>query len=205
MRWLLCGVLLILLSVESRAGDGFLIPENNPKPIYPPALQRAGITGDVRVSFVAYADGSVGEVKILESDHPDLAQASRVAIEKWRFKPWTVEGDKPAEQEVIAPMIFGYDSNLPLHLNQWLGKLKCRDLNQHLVRTADHAWIDLPAFHYTRAYLTNSFSRAMLSNERRLELIAKMNRRVSYIGRQCLSSPGSRFARYLPEDIRKLL
>ncbi|MBZ9782732.1 energy transducer TonB [Pseudomonas sp. REP124] len=205
MRWLLCGVLLILLSIESRAGDEFLIPEHNPRPIYPAALQRAGITGDVRVSFVAYADGSVGEVKILESDHPDLAEASRVAIEKWRFKPWTVEGDKPAEQEVIAPMIFGYDASLPRHLNQWLGKLKCRDLNQFLVRTADQAWVDLPAFHYTRAYLTNSFSRAMLSDERRLELIAKMNRSVPYIGRQCLNNPGSRFARYLPEDIRKLL
>jgi len=45
-------------------------------------------------------------VSILQSEHPDLAEAVRVAIEQWRFKPWTVGGDKPAEQEVIAPMVF---------------------------------------------------------------------------------------------------
>ncbi len=50
MRWWLCGVLL-LTSVGIRAGEVFLIPENNPKPIYPMALHRAGITGMVRISM----------------------------------------------------------------------------------------------------------------------------------------------------------
>lgn len=205
MRWLVCGVLLILFSIESGAVDQFLIPEHNPKPIYPPALQRAGIIGDVRVSLTAHFDGSVSNVKILQSDHPDLAEATTAAIAQWRFKPWTIEGDKPAEQEVIAPMMFRYDSSPPLHLNQWINKLKCREFNQAIVNTADHDWIDLPAFHYTRAYLTNSFSVKTLSNERRLALIAKMNKQVPIIARQCLNNPVSRFARFLPEDIRKLL
>lgn len=203
-RWF-CGVLLILLSVDSLGEDDFLIPDYNPQPIYPPALQRAGITGDVRASLVVHADGSVSDVKILQSDQPDLAKATKVAITAWRFKPWAVEGEKPAEVEVIAPMVFQYDSSLPRHLNQWLNKLKCREFNEALVRTADHLWIDLPAFHYTRAYLSNTFSEAILTKERRLELIAKMNRQVPVIGRQCLNNPGARFSRYLPEGIRKLL
>lgn len=32
MRWFLC-VLLLVLSIEVRAGEVFLIPENNPKPV----------------------------------------------------------------------------------------------------------------------------------------------------------------------------
>lgn len=205
MRRFVYVVLLLVLSVESRAQEVFLIPEHNPKPVYPQALQRAGIIGDVRVSFIVHADGSVSKVNILKSDHPDLAEATRVAVAQWRFKPWTIEGDKPAEQEVIAPMIFGFDSTQPIHLNKWLKKLKCRDLNEITVKTPEHAWADTAAFYYTRAYLSNAFSTATLSNERRLALIAKMNRKVPLIVRECLNSPVSRFARFLPEDIRELL
>jgi TonB family protein len=198
---------MFMLALPSgiRAGEVFLIPENNPKPTYPLALQRAGVTGEVRARFTAHADGSVSNVSILRSDHPDMAEATRIAIVQWRYKPWKVEGDKPAEQEVIAPMVFRYDWDLPIHLNQWLNKLKCRDINRLFANTPDSAWGDLAAFHYTRAYLSNSFSQTTLPNERRLALIAQMNRKVPIIGRQCLNNPMSRYARFLPEDIRKLL
>jgi TonB family protein len=205
MRWLVFVVLLFVVSVESSAGEVFLIPENNPKPIYPTALQRSGITGNVRVRFMAHANGSVSKVSILQSDHPDFAEAVRVAIAQWRFKPWTVEGDKPEEQEVIAPMIFGFDVYLPLHLNQRLKALRCRDLNAALARAPEYEWIDSAAFHYVRAYLSNAFSTATLPTERRLSLIADMNRKVPIIIRQCSRNPGSRYVRFLPEDIRQLL
>ncbi|MDD0996187.1 Gram-negative bacterial tonB protein [compost metagenome] len=204
MRWFLL-MLGLALSGEIRAGEFFLIPENNPRPIYPVALQRAGIIGDVRVSFVAHSDGSVSQVSILQSDHPELAEATRVAIEQWRFKPWMVEEGRPAEQEVIAPMQFRFNSSLPLHTNKWLKELKCRDLNEAIVHVAEQSWIDSPAFHFTRAYLSNSFSTTALTNEQRLALIAKLNRKVPIIVRQCLNNPVSRYVRYLPEDIRKML
>ncbi|MGJ7517348.1 energy transducer TonB [Pseudomonas baetica] len=205
MRWVACVVLLFVLCVESRAEEVFLIPEHNPKPIYPPQLQRSGIIGEVRVSFMVHADGAVSKVNILQSDHPDLAEATRVAVAQWRFQPWAVGGTKPAEQEVIAPMIFGFDWTLPIHLNEWLKALKCRDFNEITVNTPEYAWADTTAFYYARAYLSNAFSTTTLPNERRLELIAKMNRKVPIIVRECLNSPVSRFVRFLPEDIRKLL
>lgn len=124
MRWVACVVLLLVLSVESRAGEVFLIPEYNPKPI---------------------------------------------------------------------------------HLNEWLKALKCRELNEITVNTPEHAWADTSAFYYTRAYLSNAFSTATLPNERRLALIARMNRKVPIIVRQCLNSPVSRYVRFLPEEIRRLL
>jgi hypothetical protein len=44
-----------------------------------------------------------------------------------------------------------------------------------------------------------------LPNEKRLALIAKLNRKVPIIVRQCLNNPVSRYMRFLPEDIRKML
>jgi protein TonB len=202
MRWFMLFFLLVLSGV-SRAGEVFLIPENNPKPLYPRALHRAGITGDVRVGFTVHADGSVSKINILQSDHPDLAEATKVAIGQWRFKPWTVEGDKPAELEIIAPMVFLLDA--PNGINQWLKELKCREVNKGFVRTADYHWVDLAAFHYTRAYLSNGFLQGQLSTEQRLAMIAKLNGRVPSIARQCLDYPASRYMRFLPEEIRKLL
>jgi protein TonB len=202
MRWFAC-VLLLMVSVDIRAGEVFLIPEDTPKPIYPSALSRAGIVGNVRVSFMVSADGSVGKVKILESDHPDLAEATTSAITNWRFKPWRVGGENPVEQEVIAPMVFGLDA--PNGINHWLKELKCREVNEGVVRTVDYHWVDLPAFHYTRAYLSSGLFQKQMSAEQRLALIAKLNKRVPAIARQCLNSPVSRYIRFLPEDIRKLL
>jgi len=204
MRWFAC-VLLLVVSVGVRAEEVFLIPENNPKPIYPQALLRAGITGDVRVGFAVNADGSVSKVRILQSDHPDLAEAVRVAIEQWRFKPWTVGGDKVAEQEVIAPMVFRLDLDTPIHTNQWLKQLRCRDLNEALVDFPEYAWVDSKVFDYTRAYLSNVFNKTQLQNEQRLALIAKLNKQVPKIVRDCRASPVRKYMSLLPEDIRKLL
>lgn len=201
MRWF-CGALLLVLFFDTRAGEVFLIPESHPKPIYPLALSRAGVIGKVSVRFMVSADGLVSKVTILESDHPDLAEASRVAIEQWRFKPWIVEGDRPAEQEIIAPMVFNIEA--PDGVYQWLKDLKCREVNQRLMKTLDHYWLDAPAFHYTRAYLSSGFLQRQMTNEQRLALIAKLNRRAPTIGRQCLGNPSARFMRFLPEDIRKL-
>ena len=197
--------ILLGISTASWAGETFLIPDFNPKPIYPRGLLRAGIVGEVRVQFTVSADGLVRDVSIVQSDHPDLAEAAQVAVEQWRFQPWTVGSGKPAQQLVVAPMIFNYDKYLPLHLNQWLKAVKCRDLREWAATVAEHSWADAPVFHRTRAYLTNSFSSAQLPNERRLALIAKLNRRIPQIVRQCQSSPVSRYSRLLPREIRQLL
>jgi len=204
MRWFVL-LLILVVSGEIRAGEFFLIPENNPKPIYPLALQRAGVVGTVRVGFTVKADGSISKVKIVQSDHPDLAEATQVAIAQWRFKPWTVDGDKPAEQDMVAPMVFGYDWDMTIDTNKWLNELRCRDLNNALVDTPEHRWTDSAAVYYTRAYLTKAFSKDMLSNERRLELITQLNRKVPIIVSECRSNPVSRYVRYLPQGIRKLL
>ena len=196
---------LLLVSGSALASEVFLIPENNPKPIYPLELHRAGVTGEVKVSFVASADGSVGEISIRESTHPDFSDAVRVAIAQWRFKPWTVEGNKPEQQEIIAPMIFRLDLDLPIHVNQQLKALRCRTVNENLANIAEYSWIDSAVFAQTRAYLSNVFHKTQLPDAQRLAMIAKMNRQVEKIVRACRQSPTRKFISLLPAEIRELL
>jgi TonB family protein len=203
MRWLVFAILLVA-TVGVWAGEVVLTPEHNPKPLYPRELFRKGVTGAVRVSFTVYADGSVSKVRILQSDHPDLAEASRNAIEQWRFKAWTVEGDLPSEMEVTAPMVFRLDHDMPIHANQWLKQLKCRDFNEMLTDFPESAWVDAVVFDYTRAYLSNVFNATQLQNEQRLALIATLNKRVPNIVRECRASPVRKYVNLLPEDVRKL-
>lgn len=202
MNWI--GMLLLLvLATTSQAGEVFLIPESNPGPEYPRVLQRAGITGDVRVSFTVHADGSVNKVSVLQSDHPALAESALAAVKDWRFKPWTVEGDKPAEQEVHAPLAFRMQA--PPGINQWIKALPCREVNAHLANVAEYSWVDSLPFHYTRSYLSNTFFQHQLSNEQRLALIAKINRQVERTVRACRASPARKFMSLLPAEVRELL
>lgn len=202
MNWI--GMLLLLvLATTSQAGEVFLIPESNPGPEYPRVLQRAGITGDVRVSFTVHADGSVNKVSVLQSDHPALAESALAAVKGWRFKPWTVEGDKPAEQEVHAPLAFRMQA--PPGVNQWIKALPCREVNAHLANVAEYSWVDSLPFHYTRSYLSNTFFQHQLSNEQRLALIAKINRQVERTVRACRASPARKFMSLLPAEVRELL
>lgn len=203
MRWFFAWLLLVF-GGSALASEKFLIPENNPKPVYPRMLQRAGITGEVKVSFIARADGSVSDIRIRESTHPDLAEAVRAAIAQWRFKPWVVEGDKPEEQENVAPMIFHLEDH-PLHINQWLKTVKCRAVNENLGNMSEFDWVDSSVFAYTRAYLSNSITRHQLSDEERLAMIAKMNQRVPTIVRGCRDNPTRKFMSLLPVEIRELL
>ncbi|WP_223465240.1 energy transducer TonB [Pseudomonas sp. GL-RE-26] len=204
MRWWVC-VLLLVASMDVRAGEVFLIPEHNPKPVYPVALHRAGVTGMVRVSMTVKADGSVSNAVIAQSAHPELEEASLAAVNQWRFKPWTITEDQPAQIIVVAPMEYRLDREHPFHVNKELERLKCSAIARASLNIADSSWVDLPVFSWTRSYLTHSLSPTQLPEEKRLALIAKLNKSVPSIVRRCNTYPAGRYVRFLPEEIRVLL
>lgn len=204
MRWLLC-VLLLVLSIEVRAGEVFLIPENNPKPVYPVALSRSGITGALNVSFTVHAHGSVNQVEASKDAHPDFVEASRTAVSQWRYKPWEISIERPAQIQVVAPMVFRLDDKMPIHANEELKKLSCGEVAKAALRLANYSWVDMPVFSWTRSYLTHSLPPTQLPEARRLELIAKLNKSVPSIIRRCNTHQASRYVRFLPKEIRELL
>jgi TonB family protein len=55
------------------------------KPVYPAALQAAGITGVVGLKAVIATDGSVREVTVEKSAHPELDAAAMEAVRQWKF------------------------------------------------------------------------------------------------------------------------
>jgi len=174
-----------------------------PKPLYPSSL--ISTQGHARISLKIHSDGTVSDVKALSATQPAFGEAAVAAATLWRFKPWTVDQDRPAEREVVAPMVFRLDQSAPLHTNKLLTKLRCHAVNEDARRYPESAWVDMPAFSYTRSYLSNTFNSAQLSNEQRLALIARLNERVPIIVRRCGDSPLIRFMSLLPEEIKKLL
>lgn len=65
-----------------------LIPGSS-GPLYPEALRTQGVQGDVLVQFVVEPSGSVrvSSIKVLASQHPELAQTVVAALRDMRFKP----------------------------------------------------------------------------------------------------------------------
>ncbi|MCU1762552.1 energy transducer TonB [Pseudomonas sp. 14P_8.1_Bac3] len=178
---------------------------DNPKPTYPRVLYRAGITGEVRVTLYVRADGSVSQPVVLKATHPEFAAASLAAVSKWRFRPWKVSDDRPGQIEVVAPMVFKLDDTPPLHANEQLKKLLCSDVSRVAQHYAESSWVDLPVFSWTRSYLTHSISPMQLPEEKRLALIAKLNKEARTIVRRCHSHPMSRYVRFVPREVRELL
>lgn len=204
MRWCLAVVLWSICAVAS-AGEAFLIPVLKTKPEYPRALYLAGIEGDVKVSMIVHADGAVSGVSASKGAHPELVEASLAAVRQWKFKPWEVSSERPAKVEVIAPLVFRLGQNPIPHANEALKRIRCSDLTRVAQHYAESSWASLSFFRWTRSYMTNSIPVTQLPVERRLALIAKLNKEVPVIIRRCNVQPSSRVVRFFPKEVRELL
>lgn len=75
-------------------GGGVTLPTvvRETKPSYTASAMRAGVQGRVKLECVVLADGTVGDVRVLERLHPGLDAEAMRALRKWRFKPGTKGG-----------------------------------------------------------------------------------------------------------------
>jgi len=55
------------------------------KPVYPEHLTSAGIAGTVTMETLVGTDGTVREVRVISSPHPDLERAAVDAVRAWQF------------------------------------------------------------------------------------------------------------------------
>jgi TonB family protein len=70
-------------------GDSPLTPALVSKvpPVYPEEARKKGIAGVVRVELLIRKDGTVGDVRVLESPDALLSEAAVQAVRQWRYKP----------------------------------------------------------------------------------------------------------------------
>jgi len=104
----LASLVLILAGGAARADPVVQPPQviEQAAPIYPEALRRAGISGQVLVQFGVDATGAVQNVKAVKSDHSELEGPATDAVRKFRFRPATKDGQPVAIRLMQIPITF---------------------------------------------------------------------------------------------------
>ena len=107
---MLCCLLALAGTAYADTDGPFLQVGTRVSPEYPPAALAARFDGSVLLAVVIKADGSVGEVEVMESTRPNLGfeDAAITALKQWRFDPAIHDGD--AVDSVAA---YQLDFNVP--------------------------------------------------------------------------------------------
>ena len=74
-------------------------------PAYPQDLMHDRVEGVVVLYAIIHADGSVGEVRVLEGFDDRLDENARTALTQWRFRPGTKDGT-PVDIEAVVRVPF---------------------------------------------------------------------------------------------------
>ncbi len=71
---------------------GSLTLLNKVTPIYPAIMQSARVPGQVVLDAIIHHDGTIGDIKVLNSTNEAFAQAAIAAVKQWRYTPIPYEG-----------------------------------------------------------------------------------------------------------------
>ena len=85
--------------------DQIPTPRYQAKPVYPPALKQAGVTGEATVGFIVDSEGITRNVYVVKSTHADFATAAVEAVVKWKFNPGQ-KGGKVVNTRMQVPIVF---------------------------------------------------------------------------------------------------
>ena len=55
------------------------------QPLYPPMMQSARVTGAVVLDAIIHADGTIGDVTVLQSSNPAFTRAAIDAVKQWKY------------------------------------------------------------------------------------------------------------------------
>jgi TonB family protein len=97
-----------------KAGPGIAVPVliKEAKPVYTRAARVAGTQGKVLLAGVVLPDGTIADIKVVKSLHPDLDESAVKALKKWTFKPGTKDG-QPVTVKIEVEMTFSLRSPGP--------------------------------------------------------------------------------------------
>ena len=205
-------IAFLLFSFTTHASEALLIPLSTPKPEFPQKLLKKRHAGKVLVSLTVGAFGTVQSARIIESSHPQFAEAAQRAVVKWRYRPWEVIEGKPSSVEIVVPIIFGARGLQPFspQITVGLENTLCAYLN-HEVHASKRDFPNEPlsevdVFWHTRAYLAGSYTRFRVPDEAtRTALFSTLETAVPRIVKDCENHPDRRMVGLLPKEIAQLL
>jgi TonB family protein len=85
--------------IVSQLDEGQLV--NKVEPVYPHIASLAGIQGQVRLHAIIARDGRIQSLNVI-SGHPLLAHAALDAVEKWRYRPYILNGERVEVETFIT-------------------------------------------------------------------------------------------------------
>jgi protein TonB len=105
------------LATEELGPSAQLIPGSRVSPVYPPAAFAARFSAEVTLSALVRADGTVGDIEVLDSTRNNLGfeDASKAAVAQWRFEPARVDG-QPVDSHAVLRLSFGMDRRDPAYI-----------------------------------------------------------------------------------------
>lgn len=101
----LTGLMNTEIDFEDWEVDEKPVPTKQISPNYPPRLKGLGISGQVNLLIVVESNGSVRNIKVEKSSHPDFDRPAIDALSRWKFKPG-MKGGKAVNTRVRVPMVF---------------------------------------------------------------------------------------------------
>lgn len=181
-------------------------------PAYPAEMQKAAITGSVRVGFNVHADGSVSDVRILQSSEPAFVDAALRAVRQWRFKPWTVSDDNPAQIEVENELIFRLNNKQELwefYERAGLVLMTCKQFNDEVAQyrkdDPDRSLKDMKTTSLSIRMISRATEDGVTSYKKSLATTADFEKALPKIIERCHAFPGLDFVDVWPEPLRERL
>lgn len=206
MKWFAA---LLLLAAGIAHADIKLEFVEKTVPAYPAELRKAAITGSVRVGFQVLADGSVSDVKIIQSSEPAFADAALSAVRQWRFKPWTVSGDNPAQIDVQNDLIFRLNNKQELwEIYERVGLIlmTCRQFNDEVAQyrkdDAGRSLKDMKTTQLSIRMISQATEDGVTSYKKSLATSKSFEKALPNIIERCQTYPGLDFVDVWPESLR---
>jgi len=78
---------------------------NKVTPVYPPDAKRDRVSGAVVLSATIGKDGTVGNVKVVQSVRDDVDSSAMDAVRQWTYKPYLLNGD-PVEVDTTITVVY---------------------------------------------------------------------------------------------------
>ena len=85
--------------IVSQLDEGQLV--NKVEPVYPHIAAISGIQGQVKLHAIIARDGRIQSLNVI-SGHPLLAHAALDAVEKWRYRPYVLNGERVEVETFIT-------------------------------------------------------------------------------------------------------